>query len=127
MRANEVEGIIHDLLNLNDWKNPLNHIWLNNKFEINLLKGKITYSGEDDLSDFYKDKMKWFAEKVKKLKGNLKDFGRVNIVVYGTKEKIEIIYKGKKFEKERIYEGGEKDIKQFREGMKDLKAEEVRY
>ena len=103
MKTKEIKGILHDLLELNNWKNPLHHIWIRKKFEMDLLKGKISYLKKDSLSEFYKEKRKWFIKRVKNLKGNLKKFQKAIIRVYGAKEKIEIIYNNKEFQSESVY------------------------
>ncbi len=103
MRKNQVKGIINDLLNLEDWKNPLQIFFIENKFKINLLNGEIEYLEEDSVSELYKEKINWFIERIKNLKGDLKDFEKAEIVVFGKKEKIEIVYKGEKFEGEVVY------------------------
>lgn len=52
MRIKEVNGIVNDLIHLEEDFNPMNYIWIKNKFEINLLTGKKTYSKKDTLTDF---------------------------------------------------------------------------
>lgn len=118
MRANEIKGIIHDLINLESWRNPIS--WIKNRFEIDLISGKINYLGEDDVSAFYKEKRQWFVDRVKKLKGDLKEFQYARIVLYGAKEKVEISYKGKKFEKDIVY--GDNVEKSVKEEIKNMKA-----
>lgn len=104
MKASEIKGIIHDILFLNDWKNPLQRFFIKNKFEIDLISGKIDYFGvEDSLTELYTEIHKWFLKRVKDLKGDLNDFDKAVICVFGKKEKIEIEYKGKKFEKEIVW------------------------
>ena len=103
MRKNQIQGIINDFLDYYGYQNPLNHVWIKNKFEMNLKSGEIKYVKEDDLSKFYKDKRKWFLERIGSLSGKLKDFEEVKLVVLGSKEKLEVKYKGKKFGSESIY------------------------
>lgn len=103
MKNKDIKGVIHDLSDFCDWKNPLNNLWIKKIYKIDLIKGKINLTGEDSIISFLKNKRKWFKERIKKLNGNLKDFEKAIITIKGAKEKIEIAYKGNKFKKERIY------------------------
>ena len=98
-----MNGIIYDLGDLQSYNNPLGYIWLKKKREINLLTGKIAPSDKDSVYEFYIQKAKWFKERIKKLNGNLKDFQKAKIIVFGAKEKIEISYKNKEFSGETVY------------------------
>lgn len=124
MKINEINGIIHDLLELESWKNPLGMIWIKNKFEIDLITGKTNQIDKDSLTEIYLNKRKWFIQRVKKLNGNLKDFQKAKISVFGAKEKIEIIYKEKVFEKEFVWKLTNLNPKIIKDKIKDLKPEE---
>ena len=121
MRTKQLNGLVNDLSNYEDYRNPLNHIWLEKKFEINLKTGEISYYGEDDISDFYKNKRKWFVDRVRKLGGKLTDFDEAKLIVFGAKEKIVLKYNGKDFDKEVIYNHVGKEIKKAKEDIKKLK------
>jgi hypothetical protein len=95
MRANQVNGIVNDLIHFSEDFHPLSWIWIKEKFDFNLLGKKIF--GKDSLAEFYEAKRKWFIERIKKLKGDLKDFQKANIYILDKKEKIEIVYKNKIF------------------------------
>ena len=103
MKTKEVWGVIHDFLKLHAWENPVSRIWIKNNLKLNLISGEISYLSEDDLTDFYTKKRNWFINRVMILKNGLKDMALATVEVYGKKEKIEIIFKGKKFEGEKIY------------------------
>jgi len=103
MKITDINGLMHDLIGLHDWQNPLDRIWIKEKFEIDLINAKHNYPEEDSVVEFFEKKSKWFMDRIKKLKGDLTDFKKAVIKVYGAKEKVEIIYKGKRFEKEKIY------------------------
>lgn len=107
MRISQIQGIVNDLLNFRGYENPLSRIWLDNKFEINLVNGKISYLGEDSITEFYKNKRKWFLDRIKKLGGKIADFEDAKIIVFGAKEKIVIKYKNKIFENEVVYNIGD--------------------
>ena len=103
MRIKEVNGLINDLGDLQSYYNPMGYIWLKKKRERNLLTGKITPSDKDSVYDFYFLKIKWFKGRVKKLEGNLEDFKKAKIIIFGAKERIEIIYKDREFFGEVVY------------------------
>lgn len=126
MRLSQIQGIVNDLLDFRGYENPLSRIWLDNKFEINLVNGKISYLGEDSITEFYKNKRKWFIGRIKKLGGNVNDFQEAKIIVFGAKEKILIKYKNKIFEGEKFYEDNiGKDIRKLREDIKKLKPIDI--
>lgn len=106
MKANQIKGIVNDLLDINSYRHPLKIIFLDKKFEINLIDGKMTYvedySGKDSLAEFYNEKREFFLRRIKDLKGNIKDFEEAKIIVFGKKEKAVIKYKGKLSDKEVI-------------------------
>jgi hypothetical protein len=97
MRKKDVQGIVNDLFFLSDYKSPVRIAPISNKIEINLLTGKINAVEEDSVTDLLKEKRQWFKERVRKLKGKLSDFKKAKITIFGSKEKIEIEYKGEKF------------------------------
>ncbi len=103
MRSNEVKGIANDLIHLGEDFNPMNYLWIKKKFEVDLIGGTKSQVERDSLTEFYDEKIKWFKERIKKLKGDLKDFQKAEIIVFGAKEKIEIIYKNKEFSGEVVY------------------------
>ena len=103
MRRKEVNGVAHDLIHLESWKNPLGIFCIKNKFKIDLITGKTNQVEEDSLSELCKNKSKWFLERIKKLNGNLNDFQKAEITVFMSKERVEIIYRNKLFEREFLY------------------------
>ena len=110
MRANQIKGIVHDIIELMDYVNPMLNLpprFFNKKTnaKIDLLTGKIIPSGreEDSITDLLKAKRNWFVDFVKKSKGKLRDFDKANISIVGKKEKVEIGYKEKKYTKEKIW------------------------
>lgn len=107
MRSKENKALVHDLLHLRDYWNPLLNgyfpIFIDKKITLNLLTGKVIPSRDDDsIEKFLKEKTKWFKEFVKKRDGNLKDFDKAVIELFGKKEKVIIIYKGKEYSIERV-------------------------
>ncbi|MFW6283024.1 MAG: hypothetical protein ACOC1P_03155 [Minisyncoccales bacterium] len=103
MRKKDINGIINDLLCLNDYKNPLELFFIDKKVEVDLINGEISGIERDSLWEFHKEKIKWFKKRVNELNGNLEDFQEAKIFVHGAIEKIVIIFKGKKFTKQRFY------------------------
>ena len=103
MRTKEINGIINDLLELINWKNPMWEIGIKRTYEINLLNGNLNNNLKDDLTKYLSEKYKCFSDRIKELKGKMNDFGEAKIKLFIRKEKITIKYKGKTFEKERIY------------------------
>lgn len=102
MRKNQVKGLINDLLDLSNWKNPLEFVSVPKKIKVNLLKKQVLGTDDDDLHDFYHEKIDWFQERVRKLDG-FKDFQKAIINVIGFKEKVEIIFKQESFQGERVF------------------------
>lgn len=103
MRKNQINGIINDFLDFRSYENPLGHIFLDNKFEINLITGEVDYPERDDVYDFFEHKRKWFIGTIKNLGGNIEDFGEAKLIIFGAKEKIRIKYKDELFESGKIY------------------------
>ena len=104
MKIGQVKSLLHDLIELENYKNPLNNVWIKKKIVFDLLTGE--YSGEEDsFKELYGEKRTWFLDRIKKLNGNLGDFEEIKFTVFGAKEKLIIRYKGKNFEKEVVYEG----------------------
>ena len=126
MKANEVKGIVHDLIYLRDWQNPMERFFIENRFKINLITGDYDYEGEEDsITELYKEKRDWFIDRVKDLNGDLKDFEKAEISVYGKKESVEIIYKGKKFEKDFVWEAPlGASARELKDKIKNLKPGE---
>lgn len=120
MRVNQVSGIINDLIHLGEDFHPMTWIWIKEKRDFNLLEKRSF--GKDSLAEFYEAKRKWFLERVRKLKGNLGDFQKANIHIFGKKEKIELVYKNKIFLKEKIY-GLEENAREFLKEMRRQKRE----
>jgi hypothetical protein len=120
MRTNQIQGIINDLIHLGEDFNPLIWVWIKEKFDFNLI-GKKNF-GKDSLAEFYEMKKNWFINRVKKLKGNIDDFQKAKIHVFGKKEKIEIVYKNKEFSNEKIY-GLDNNTKEFLKEMRRQKKE----
>jgi hypothetical protein len=124
MKSNEVRGIVNDLLHLGEDFNPMYYIWVKRKFELDLITEKKSQAEIDSLTKFYDEKIKWFKERIKKLNGDLKDFQKAKIIVFGAKEKIEIIYKDKEFSGEQVYKWEESDSnKEFLKEMRKQKRE----
>lgn len=104
MRTKQIQSIVNDLLELRCWRNPLLAVTLNKKIEFDLIKNKISnHEGSDSLTELLKEKREWFKQRVKDLNGNLKDFKEAKIIVFGTKEKVKIIYKDEEFVNEKIW------------------------
>jgi len=105
MRIKDVNGIINDLANLRDYRNPLAHVFIDKKFEMNLLTGKTNRSENklDSIHELCTEKRNWFIERIKTLGGKLSDFEKAKITVFGAEESIEIVYKNKIFKKEVFY------------------------
>ncbi len=111
MKANQIKGLLHDILHLRCWRNPLSipHLDLKEKsypgLRINLLTGKITPSARepDSLSELLQEKRKWFKDFLKSHNSKLSDFEKAEIKMSGKKEVVEIVYNGKKYERERVW------------------------
>jgi len=114
MRKNQINGLIHDLLNLGDWKNPSDRSIFEGKINVNLISKEILGTDEEEFIKFYREKIDWFQNMVKRLDG-LKDFQKANIFVQNAKEKVKIIFKGEEFSGEKFY--GE-DLKQMEKRFK---------
>ena len=97
MRKNQIKGILHDLLRFGDWKNPLEYAELKKKVEVNLINGVISKYEDEDIFEFFNDKVRWFKDRVEKLGGNLSDFHSAKIFLEGLTEKVEVVYKEEKF------------------------------
>ncbi len=97
MRKNQIKGVVHDFLWLYEYRTPLLRNSFSNKLKLNLLTGEIIGTDNEELIKFYKEKRKWFKNRIKKLKGNLKDFDSAKVLIFGNTEKIEILYKGKSY------------------------------
>jgi hypothetical protein len=100
MKKKEIKGIIHDLLELRGWKNPLENIFVDRKIEVNLLTGEIFGLEQDSLWKLYKEKSEWFKNRVGSA---IKDFEEAKILAYGAEEKIKIVFREKTFEDSKIY------------------------
>jgi len=103
MRINQIPGIINDLLDLESWHHPLDNIFPTKKYEINLLTGKQNILEEDSITKLLDSKRKWFVKRIQNLNGKFEDFAKAKIKIFGVKEKVEIIYKDKKFNKEHLF------------------------
>lgn len=103
MRKKDINSITHDLLRFHEDTNPLLEFSIDKKLEVDLINGDVFWKGEDDLWRLYKEKVKWFHNRVIDLKGSLKDFEEAKIFVQGTKEKVKIVYKGETFEREMVF------------------------
>lgn len=103
MRKNQIQGIINDFADFRGYENPLNRVWLKNKFEMNLKTGKINYPEKDSILDFYGYKRKWLLGTIKRLGGKIFDFEEAKVIIFGKKEKISLKYNGKTFMKEYVY------------------------
>ena len=106
MRKKDIPGILNDLLNYLDYQSPITHYFVESPIKVNLLTGELSREEEDrDSYNFYKNKIKWFQERIEKLKGNLSDFEFAELTDFGHSEEIKIIYKGKLFEKKFVGNG----------------------
>ncbi|MFH1311567.1 MAG: hypothetical protein ABIH65_04135 [Nanoarchaeota archaeon] len=103
MRKNEIKGIIHDLLNISEWRNPLAYASLKNKVTINLIKGDVLGVDEDDIHKLYHEKIDWFKKTIKKRGAKLIEFEKAVITIVGAKEKIEITFRGETFTGELVH------------------------
>jgi hypothetical protein len=103
MRKNQISGVIHDILGYLEYRSPISRIFLGIKIEVNLLNKEIFGVDEDDIFKCYHEKIDWFHNRIKNLKGNLKDFKKAKLYVYGAKEKVEITYKDSDFSNEIIF------------------------
>ena len=97
MRKNEIKGIIHDLLNLSEWRNPLNYISVPKKVTIDLIKRGVVGVDNDSLYRLYHEKIDWFKKTIKKRGAKLGDFEKAEIILIGAKEKVEMIFRGESF------------------------------
>ena len=121
MKKNQIKSIVNDILELENWANPLNEIFSKEKYEMNLLTGKRNFPGKDSITELLLRKRKWFVNRIKNLKGNLKDFEKAKITVNKNKESVEIIYQGRKFEDKTIYNSLGADIKKIKAKITKLK------
>lgn len=97
MRKKEIKGLVHDLLHYLEWRNPLKDIFLKKKIEVDLISKEVIGSSEDDLFDFYHEKIDWFHDKIKATKTDMSDFKEAKIIVFGSKEEVKIIFKDSEF------------------------------
>jgi hypothetical protein len=123
MKSGEVKNIAHNLAEINGYLNPLYYVFLSKKRIVNLLTGKINPPDKDSFYDFYIKKIKWFKERVKKLKGELKDFQKAEIIALGIKEKVNITYRGKEFSHERKYGLDENKDEKLKEFLKEMRKQ----
>ncbi len=98
MKSSQLKGVVNDLVHLGEDFNPIVYAFIQNKLETDLIDGTIIYPEQDDVWKFYKDKIKWFKERILSLKGKLEDFEEAKIRVFGHEEKVRLKYKGKIFE-----------------------------
>jgi len=98
-----MNGILYDIMDMRGWKNPIGMFRTINKYVLDLLSGKFNWEEEDSITELLEEKRNWFLERIKKLKGKKSDFEKAVISVSFGKEKVEIIYKGKKFENARVW------------------------
>lgn len=120
MRKSEVLGIVNDLIELRRWKNPLDMVWSDNKIIFNLITGEGNIE-EDSIIELCREKREWFLARVKKLKGSLSDFEKASISIYGAKEKVDMVYKGKRFEVEKVYGEAIDEERKMKKEIKRLK------
>jgi len=120
MRIKEINGLVNDILDLQNWKNPLHLFCVENEYQIDLLTGKHNQNEEDSITELLKYKGKWFKQRINDLNANPSDFQKVELTIHLAKEKVEIIYKGKSFEKERFFEHKKYPINEIKKGLKDL-------
>jgi hypothetical protein len=103
MKIGHVQSLLHDLIEFENYKNPLNYIWIKKKIEFNMLTGEFSGDDNDSFKELYEFKRRWFLKRLKKLNGKLKDFKKIRFIVFGAREKITIKYKDKSFENEKVY------------------------
>ncbi len=109
MKAKQIKGIMHDLIELRGWRTPLaapiNITPESTSLKINLLTGKISPAKreEDSLSELLKEKREWFKEFLKLHKSKLGDFDKAEMKMIGKKESIKISYKGKNYSREKVW------------------------
>jgi len=121
MKTNQIKSIVHDLIEFNDWKNPIGRVKLSRKYKINLLTGKLNLKETDSITELLEEKRKWFKKRIEDLKGDLNNFQKAEIIIKNKQEKVSIIYKQKLFEKQKK-ENYEKNIlKKIRKKLENLK------
>lgn len=126
MKKSQIKGIIHDLLHLEDWKNPIYSVQLKETYEMNLLTGKGNLPQKDSVVEMLKRKSEWFRKRIKDLDGKLSDFKKAKFTVRGNKEKVEIIYKGEEFVGEEIHQSIGKEQFALRKELAKLQSFNVK-
>ena len=123
MRISQIQGIVNDFLHFKEEISPLNYISIKYKLIIDLKENTSNYPKEDDVVLFYRKKAKWLLDRIDKLGENVKDFEEIRIIVLKRKEKLIMVYKGEKFEKEFDYKNAYRDraLLEFKEAVKKLK------
>ncbi|MFW5847228.1 MAG: hypothetical protein ACOCUU_03670 [Nanoarchaeota archaeon] len=102
MKKSQIKSIMHNLLDLQDYKNPLQDIFVTNKISINLLTSEIFGIEKDSLYKLYKEKSSWFQNRINDLDGK-KYISEAKIFADGHKEKVEIVFNREKFSQQRIF------------------------
>ena len=103
MRYKDINSIVHDLTETLDYKNPLNIVSIPKDVKIDLITGKLNVSEKDDVSEILEKKRKWFLRRLDILKGDIDDFSVAKIIISKFKQKVVIVYKGRRFEREKEY------------------------
>jgi hypothetical protein len=89
MKKNQIKGVMHDFLRYKIDFNPVAcKVFLINKLEADLITGELFYPEEDDVSDFYKDKMIWFRERLISLGYKLKDFSEAKVMFQAATKRL---------------------------------------
>lgn len=101
MRISELKGILKNLLELNNYKNPL-HDFVEKRVEANLLTGSVN-SESQKIKNFIKEKGYWFKEQIIKAGGNLEDFQKARLILNIKKEYIKVVYHGREYSYEKVY------------------------
>jgi hypothetical protein len=100
MRRKDIGGIVNDLIELRCWWNPARMFWIEERIVFDLLTGVSNGLPTSTLHKLMRAKRDWFLRRVRSLDGDLEDFERAEIVVYGMKEVVSLVYGGELFEKE---------------------------
>lgn len=127
MKINQIKGIVHDLLYLENWKNPMEGWSLKNKFEIDLLKKeiiRIDIKIENDIFwEIYSNKINWFQNRIKELNGDLNDFQEAKIYVENNTERVDIVFKNKHFSENMLFGEDYEKTEKLRRTLKTLKPD----
>ena len=67
MKLKELQGIANNLVEIEDWHNPINAMTIQQHIEVNLISRKIIPDREgDDVENFYIRVCEWFREELER-------------------------------------------------------------